>query len=54
MAQRRMISLSVIDTDMFLEMPITSRLLYYELCMRADDDRICLISKENIEIYRCK
>ena len=38
MAQRRMISLSVIDTDMFLEMPITSRLLYYELCMRADDD----------------
>ena len=33
-----MFSLSVVDTDQFLEMPITSRLLYYELGMRADDD----------------
>jgi len=33
-----MFSLNVIDTDRFLEMPITSRLLYYELGMRADDD----------------
>jgi hypothetical protein len=38
MAQRRMFSLSVVDTDAFLEMPISSRLLYYELGMRADDD----------------
>ena len=38
MAQKRMFSLSVVDTDSFLEMPITSRLLYYELGMRADDD----------------
>lgn len=38
MAQKRMFSLSVIDTDKFLEMPISSRLLYYELGMRADDD----------------
>lgn len=38
MAQKRMFSLSVVDTDAFLEMPITSRLLYYELGMRADDD----------------
>lgn len=38
MAQKRMFSLSVTDTDQFLEMPITSRLLYYELGMRADDD----------------
>jgi len=38
MAQKRMFSLNVIDTDRFLEMPITSRLLYYELGMRADDD----------------
>lgn len=33
-----MFNLSVIDTDVFLEMPISSRLLYYELGMRADDD----------------
>ena len=38
MARKRMFSLSVVDTDQFLEMPITSRLLYYELGMRADDD----------------
>lgn len=33
-----MFSLSVIDTDKFLEMPVSARLLYYELGMRADDD----------------
>ena len=38
MAKKRMFSLSVVDTDLFLEMPVTSRLLYYELGMRADDD----------------
>ena len=38
MAQKRMFSLNVVDTDRFLEMPISSRLLYYELGMRADDD----------------
>lgn len=38
MANKRMFSLSVVDTDNFLEMPISSRLLYYELGMRADDD----------------
>ena len=38
MAQKRMFSLSVVDTDSFLEMPLSSRLLYYELGMRADDD----------------
>ena len=38
MARRRMFSLDIIDTDLFIEMPQSSRLLYYELCMRADDD----------------
>ena len=38
MAQKRMFNLSVVDTDNFLDMPISSRLLYYELGMRADDD----------------
>ena len=33
-----MFSLSVVDTDKFLEMPVSARLLYYELGMRADDD----------------
>lgn len=38
MAQRRMFSLKIIDTDNFLSMPISTRLLYYDLSMRADDD----------------
>ena len=38
MANKRMFSLNIVDTDKFLEMPISSRLLYYELGMRADDD----------------
>ena len=38
MANKRMFSLSVVDTVKFLEMPLSSRLLYYELGMRADDD----------------
>jgi len=38
MAKRRMISLDVVDTDLFLSMPISSRCLYYDLLVRADDD----------------
>ena len=38
MAERRMFAKSIIDSDAFLEMPISARLLYYDLSMRADDD----------------
>ena len=38
MAQRRMFSLKVIDTDEFMDMPQTTQLLYYNLALRADDD----------------
>lgn len=38
MAERRMFSKKLVDTDMFLDMPATARLLYYDLAMRADDD----------------
>lgn len=38
MAQRRMFSLKIIDTDNFLEMPISARELYFQFGMRADDD----------------
>jgi len=40
MANRRMISRRVVETARFLRMPISSRLLYYDLCVRADDDGI--------------
>ena len=38
MAQRRMFSLKVVDTDEFLDMGQGSQLLYFHLAMRADDD----------------
>ena len=38
MAQRRMFSLKIVDTDAFLDMPQSSQLLYFHLSMRADDD----------------
>lgn len=38
MAQRRMFSLQIVDTDAFLDMPGSAQLLYFHLAMRADDD----------------
>lgn len=38
MAQRRMFSLKVIDTDLFLDMPLSTQALYFHLSIRADDD----------------
>ena len=38
MANRRMFSLQIVDTDAFIDMPQTSQLLYFHLAMRADDD----------------
>ena len=40
MAERRMFAKSVINSGRFLRMPPTSRLLYYDLGMAADDDGI--------------
>ena len=38
MAERRMFAKTIIDSDDFIDMPISARLLYYDLAMRADDD----------------
>lgn len=38
MAERRMFAKSTIDSDAFLDMPMSARLLYYDLGMRADDE----------------
>lgn len=50
MAQRRMFSLKVVDTDKFLEMPSSARLLYYDLAMRADDDGFVNSPKKIIQM----
>ena len=38
MAEKRMFSKQIVDTDAFLEMPASSQLLYFHLAMRADDE----------------
>lgn len=38
MAERRMFTQKIIDSDAFLEMPLSSQALYFHLNMRADDD----------------
>ena len=38
MAQRRMFSLKIIETDAFMGMPLSAQALYFHLGMRADDD----------------
>ena len=38
MAERRMFAKTIIDSDSFLDMPISAQLLYFHLSMRADDD----------------
>lgn len=38
MAEKRMFSMKIIDSDAFLDMPMSSQALYFHLNMRADDD----------------
>lgn len=38
MAERRMFAKTIIDSDAFLDMPLSSQVLYFHLSMRADDD----------------
>jgi len=53
MAQRRMFSLKVIDTDEFMDMPQSSQLLYFNLAMRADDDGFIGNPKRVMRITGC-
>src|SRR5690554_2855515 len=38
MASKRMFSMQILDTDAFLDMPLSAQALYIHLNMRADDD----------------
>lgn len=38
MAERRMFAKTIIDSDLFLDMPSSTQCLYFHLSMRADDD----------------
>ena len=59
MADKRMFSKKLIDSDAFLDMPISAQGLFFHLCMRADDDgfvdapkriaRECQASSEDLQ-----
>lgn len=38
MAERRMFAKTIIDSDTFIDMPLSTQALYFHLSMRADDD----------------
>lgn len=41
MAQRRMFTQEITDSDAFLEMPVSTQNLYFHLGMKCDDDGFC-------------
>ena len=53
MATRRMLKISIIDSDLFLDMPKTTQCLYFHLCMRADDDWFIDAPKKIMRIVGC-
>ena len=53
MAQRRMFSLEVCDTDAFLDLPVSSQALYFHLGMRADDDGFVSNPKKITTMVNC-
>lgn len=38
MAERRMVSKKIIDSDLFMDMPQSTQVLYFHLLLRADDE----------------
>lgn len=54
MAQKRMFSLSVVDTDEFLEMPPSTQCLYFHLGMHGDDDGFVSSPRKIIRAIGCE
>jgi len=54
MAEKRMFSKKIIDSDAFLDMPQSTQLLYFHLSMRADDDGFINQPKTIMRMCGCK
>ena len=64
MAERRLFSKSVIDSDEFMDMPLSTQALYFHLAIRADDDgflsnpkkimRMICASEDDMKILKAK
>lgn len=53
MANRRMFSLDVVNTDKFMDMPISAQCLYFHMGMRADDDGFVSTPRQVIKSVSC-
>lgn len=53
MAQKRMFSLSVVDTNKFLDMSSSAQALYFHLGMHGDDDGFVLSPKKIARVAGC-
>ena len=53
MANKRMFSIDVVDTDKFLDMPVSTQALYFHFGMRADDDGFVSSPKKIVKIANC-
>ena len=53
MAQRRMFSLKIVDSDAFLDMPLSTQALYFHLSMRGDDDGFVGNPKKIMRLTNC-
>ena len=53
MAQKRMFSLAVVDTDSFLDMSTSAQALYFHLGMHGDDDGFVSSPKRIIRAVGC-
>lgn len=54
MAERRMMAKSIIDTDAFMEMPMSTQCLYFHLLLRADDEGFLQNAKLITQMTGCK
>ena len=53
MAERRMFAKSIIDSDLFLDMPQSTQNLYFHLSLRADDDGFVGNPKKIMRTINC-
>ena len=54
MANRRMISKKIIDTDEFMDLPLSTQALYMHLLLRADDDGFIAQTKTILRMTGCR
>lgn len=53
MGDRRMFSMQIVDSDAFLDMPLSTQALYFHLSMRADDDGFIANARKIIRAVGC-